>query len=148
VRRAVVNTRRARKWPLNVNGYKRGAKPGAFIIRGDFRPNCRNPLDIQFRKRDMRPNAMNTAKGKIMQKTGQFIDTIPLQFLVVMSIFLGLAPYLPFMTEPPHLYSKLVMLVNGGLIKPIDIFDLLLHGTPVLLLVFRLVRKFGLKTDA
>ena len=83
-----------------------------------------------------------------MQKIGQLVDAIPMQMLIVMSIFLGLAPYLPFMTEPPHLYGKLVMLVNGDLVKPIDIFDLFLHGTPVALLIIRLVRKFGLKTTA
>lgn len=83
-----------------------------------------------------------------MQKIGKLIDAIPLQMLVVMTIFLGLAPYLPFMAEPPHLYGKLVMLVNGELFKPIDIFDLLLHGIPVLLLAIRLVRQFGLKTNA
>jgi len=82
-----------------------------------------------------------------MQKIGKLIDSIPLQLLVVMSIFLGLAPYLPFMTEPPHLYGKLVMLVSGELVKPIDIFDLFLHGTPLALLIIRLVRKFGLKTS-
>jgi len=83
-----------------------------------------------------------------MNKIGNLIDSIPLHFLAVMAIFLGLAPYLPFMQEPPHLYSKLAMLFEGSLVKPIDIFDLLLHGTPVVLLVLRLVRKFGLKTGA
>ena len=82
-----------------------------------------------------------------MKNIGKFIDGIPLQLLIVMSIFLGLAPYLPFMVEPPHLYGKLVMLVQGDLVKPIDIFDLLLHGTPVLVLAIRLVRQFGLKTN-
>lgn len=83
-----------------------------------------------------------------MQSIGKFIDAIPLQMLVIMSVFLGLAPYLPFMAEPPHLYSKLVMLAGGELFKPIDIFDLFLHGTPVLLLAIRLVRQFGPKTNA
>jgi len=82
-----------------------------------------------------------------MQKIGKLIDAIPTRMLVIMSIFLGLAPYLPFMTEPPHLYSKLVMLMNGELVKPIDIFDLLMHGAAPVLLITQLVRKFGLKTD-
>ena len=83
-----------------------------------------------------------------MQKIGKFIDSLPLQIMVVMSIFLGLAPYLPLMTEPPHLYSKLLMLVQGELVRPIDIFDLFLHGTPVTLLAIRLVRQFGLNIKA
>ncbi len=82
-----------------------------------------------------------------MQKIGKFIDGIPLQMLIVMTIFLGLAPYLPFMAEPPHLFAKLNMLVSGELSKPIDIFDLLFHGAAPILLVIRMVRKFGKKAD-
>jgi len=77
-----------------------------------------------------------------MQKIGRFIDRISIQMLVVMTIFLGLAPYLPFMLEPPHLFSKLSMLVNGELTKPIDIFDLVFHGAAPVVLAIRLVRKF------
>ncbi len=82
-----------------------------------------------------------------MQKIGVFIDKLPLQMLIVMTIFLGLAPYLPFMVEPPHLFTKLSMLVHGELVRPIDIFDLVLHGTPAVLLTIRVVRKFGRKAD-
>jgi len=82
-----------------------------------------------------------------MQKIGKVIDGIPLQMLIVMTIFLGLAPYLPFMTEPPHLSTKLTMLVSGELVKPIDIFDLFLHGTPALLLTIRVVRMLRKKAD-
>ncbi len=77
-----------------------------------------------------------------MQKIGKFIDGISIQMLVVMTIFLGLAPYLPFMTEPPHLFTKLNMLVSGELSKPIDIFDLVFHGAAPVVLAIRLVRKF------
>jgi len=83
-----------------------------------------------------------------MQKIGKFIDGIPLQMLIVMTIFLGLAPYLPFMVEPPHLFAKLNMLVSGELSKPIDIFDLFLHGTPAVLLTIRVVRMLRKKADA
>ena len=82
-----------------------------------------------------------------MQKIGKFIDGIPLQMLIVMTIFLGLAPYLPFMVEPPHLFTKLGMLVNGTLTRPIDIFDLFLHGTPAVLLSIRVVRMLRRKAD-
>ena len=34
------------------------------------------------------------------------------------------------------------MLLAGTLTKPIDIFDLLLHGTPILLLGLKLLRKY------
>jgi len=82
-----------------------------------------------------------------MQKIGKFIDGIPLQMLIVMTIFLGSAPYLPFMVDSPHLFSKLSMLLSGELSKPIDIFDLFLHGTPAVLLTVRVVRMLRKKSD-
>ena len=48
---------------------------------------------------------------------------------------LGLAPF-----TPPHVVEKLRMLIAGRLVKPIDIFDLLMHGTPWLLLAAKAVR--------
>ena len=54
--------------------------------------------------------------------------------LVVVCLTLGLAPFTP----EPHLLEKLRMLTEGQLVKPIDIFDLVLHGTPWILLVFKL----------
>ncbi len=88
--------------------------------------------------------ARNTQKteSKTMKKLGTFIDGISIQMLVVMSIFLGLAPYLPFMAEPPHLFTKLNMLLAGDLTRPIDIFDLVFHGLAPAILTVRLVRKF------
>ena len=65
-----------------------------------------------------------------------WLDRIPLPMLLLAALLLGLAPFVP----EPHLWQKLKMLVNGTLTKPIDIFDLLLHGTPVVLLVIKLIR--------
>ena len=47
---------------------------------------------------------------------------------------LGLAPFLP----EPHLWEKLEMLFSGTLVRPVDIFDLLLHGFPFILLGLKL----------
>ena len=44
---------------------------------------------------------------------------------------LGLAPFTP----EPHVWEKLKMLAAGELVKAIDIFDLLMHATPWLLLL-------------
>lgn len=66
----------------------------------------------------------------------KWLDRIPLKTLVVMALLLGLAPFAP----EPHLWEKLKMLFGGTLAKPIDIFDLFLHGTPALLLVAKLIR--------
>jgi len=45
---------------------------------------------------------------------------------------LGLAPF-----TPPHLWEKLQMLSRGELRRGIDIFDLILHGTPWVLLLLK-----------
>ena len=67
-------------------------------------------------------------------------NKIPLPLLVVVCLTLGLAPFTP----EPHLLEKLRMLTEGQLVKPIDIFDLVLHGTPWVLL---LVKLYLLATD-
>ena len=54
--------------------------------------------------------------------------------LILMSLLLGLAPFLP----EPHVWQKLNMLFEGNLSKPIDIFDLFMHGTPWILLGMKL----------
>lgn len=65
-----------------------------------------------------------------------WLDRIPMATLLVVALFLGLAPFTP----EPHLWEKLKMLADGTLSRPIDIFDLLMHGTPVVLLLLKLVR--------
>jgi hypothetical protein len=64
------------------------------------------------------------------------IDRIPLAALIVVAIFFALAPVQP----EPHLLEKTRMLFNGELVKPVDIFDLVMHATPLALLVIRLLR--------
>ena len=67
----------------------------------------------------------------------KWIDKIPLPILAVLALMLGLAPLSP----QPHLWEKLIMLAGGTLNRPVDIFDLFLHGTPVLFFVIRLYRE-------
>jgi len=64
------------------------------------------------------------------------LDRTPLNLLLIAALMLGLAPFFP----EPHLWEKLKMLATGTLRQPVDIFDLLMHGTPVLLLVAKLAR--------
>ncbi|MCA9610353.1 MAG: hypothetical protein KC619_32380 [Myxococcales bacterium] len=47
------------------------------------------------------------------------------------SLTLGLAPFYPH----AHVWKQLVNLVNGTLTEPIDIFDLVLHGAPWVVLI-------------
>jgi len=65
-----------------------------------------------------------------------WLDRFPLVWLVVLALWLAVAPVLP----EPHLVEKLRMLFQGTLQKPIDIFDLLLHSVPLALLSLRLWR--------
>lgn len=66
----------------------------------------------------------------------KWIDKIPLGLLSITTIFMLGAPFLP----EPHLLEKIRMLFSGELSKPIDIFDLFWHLTPLTLLLIRLYR--------
>lgn len=65
-----------------------------------------------------------------------WLDRFPLKWLVVVALWLGVAPILP----EPHLIEKIRLLSQGALQRPIDIFDLLLHTVPLALLALRLWR--------
>ena len=67
-----------------------------------------------------------------------WLDKIPFPTLIIIAVLLGLAPFSP----QPHLLEKLQMLFAGTLSRPIDIFDLFLHGTPLVLLALKSVRYF------
>lgn len=58
------------------------------------------------------------------------IRNTPLLMFIMISATLGLAPFVP----EPHVWQKLQMLAAGELHKGIDWFDLLMHGTPWILL--------------
>jgi len=62
-----------------------------------------------------------------------WLDKIPYSILIIISLTMGLAPFTP----EPHLWEKLKMLASGGLGRPIDIFDLLLHGAGPALLALK-----------
>jgi hypothetical protein len=65
----------------------------------------------------------------------KWLDNIPLALLLPLAVFLALAPFVP----EPHLWEKLKMLADGNLSRPIDIFDLFLHGAPLALLIIKLL---------
>lgn len=65
----------------------------------------------------------------------RWLDSIPLSTLVIITLLLGLAPFAP----EPHLWQKIKMLFDGSLSRPIDIFDLVMHGTPAVLLILKLL---------
>jgi len=66
------------------------------------------------------------------------LDRFPLGWLIAIALWLAVAPIVP----EPHLVEKLRMLSQGTLTRPLDIFDLLLHTVPLLLLGIRLWRMW------
>ena len=69
------------------------------------------------------------------------LDQIPLTILILAALTLGLAPFVP----EPHIWEKLKMLVAGDLVKPVDIFDFLMHAAPFVLLAAKLLRMAVLR---
>jgi hypothetical protein len=67
-----------------------------------------------------------------------FLDKIPYSILIVGAVLIILAPFKPM----PHILEKLIMLKNGTLTKPIDIFDLFFHLVPTLILLLKIYRDF------
>ena len=68
-----------------------------------------------------------------------FLDKIPIGVLLVVAIVMLLAPFRPM----PHVVEKLIMLKNGTLTKPIDIFDLFFHLIPIILLILKTFRYWN-----
>jgi len=64
------------------------------------------------------------------------IDHVSFRTLLIVALVLGLTPYVPV----PHVIEKLRMLSQGTLTRPIDIADLIMHGTPWLLLAWKVAR--------
>lgn len=64
----------------------------------------------------------------------RFLSHLSYPVLVVFTLLLGLAPFRP----EPHVVEKVRLLLQGTLSRPIDIFDLLFHSAPALLLLAKL----------
>lgn len=65
------------------------------------------------------------------------LDKISYPVLIAIAVFMLLAPFKPM----PHVVEKLIMLKNGTLTRPIDIFDLFYHLIPIILLLLKLFRS-------
>ena len=66
------------------------------------------------------------------------LDKIPYTLLIIFTVFMLLAPFQPI----PHVIEKLMMLKNGTLQRPIDIFDLFFHLIPTILIGLKLLRQY------
>ena len=65
------------------------------------------------------------------------LDKIPYSILIVIAVFMILAPFKPM----PHVMEKLIMLKNGTLTRPVDIFDLIFHLIPTIILLLKIYRS-------
>jgi hypothetical protein len=70
-----------------------------------------------------------------MKNIKTLILHIPWPPLLIITLLLGLAPFSPM----PHLIEKTTMIFDGSLKKPIDIFDLIFHVTPSVLVIIKLL---------
>ena len=66
----------------------------------------------------------------------KLLDPIPYLPLILLAVFLLLAPFRPM----PHVVEKLIMLKNGTLTRPLDIFDLFFHLAPTIVLLLKWIR--------
>jgi hypothetical protein len=64
-----------------------------------------------------------------------FLENTPWFVLIIAAVLLGLAPF----GSEPHLVEKWRMLFAGTLRKPIDWFDLVMHTTPIALLILKAI---------
>ncbi len=89
------------------------------------------------------PRARTDARGggRCDNRVVTWLDHIPLWLIVLVAVWLALAPFVP----EPHLTEKLRMLAQGTLKRPIDIFDLLYHLAPIAVLALKLVRMWQVK---
>ena len=65
------------------------------------------------------------------------IDRIPYPILILAAILMLLAPFYPI----PHVWEKLIMLKEGSFKKPVDMFDLVLHLAPTIVLLVKFFRS-------
>ncbi len=68
----------------------------------------------------------------------QRLDRIPFFVLILLSLFLGLAPFKP----EPHLVEKTRMLLQWQLVRPLDMADLVFHGVAPILLMVKIIRLY------
>ena len=68
----------------------------------------------------------------------RLINKIPYSVLIVIAIFMLLAPFYPM----PHVIDKWILLKAGNLNRPLDIFDLFYHIAPTIVLILKLYYDF------
>jgi hypothetical protein len=72
----------------------------------------------------------------------KFLANIPYVLLVPVAILMALAPF----GTTPHLIEKWRMLFAGTLRRPLDWFDLILHTTPIALLLLKVMATLNARS--
>ena len=67
-----------------------------------------------------------------------WLERLPWTWLLLLAAWMAIAP----ITPEAHLVEKLRLLVQGALVRPLDIFDLAMHATPLLLVALKLWRQW------
>lgn len=62
------------------------------------------------------------------------IARIPWAIIIIACVTVGLAPY-----NPPHVWTKTILLFTGQLTQAVDLWDLFFHVLPWFLLVIKSV---------
>jgi hypothetical protein len=71
------------------------------------------------------------------------LEKIPYAVLIPIAILMLLAPFRPM----PHVLEKLIMLKQGTLTRPVDIFDLGYHFMPMAILILKMVMQYRGRRD-
>mgnify|MGYP006379501621 FL=1 len=68
----------------------------------------------------------------------KWLDRLPWIWLLLLAGWMAMAP----ITPEPHLVEKLRLLIQGSLLRPLDILDLVMHATPLVLVGLKLWRQW------
>jgi hypothetical protein len=66
----------------------------------------------------------------------KFLNKLSYSALILATIFMLLTPISPM----PHVVEKILMIKNGTLYKPLDIFDCFFHLSPLILLIIKIIK--------
>lgn len=75
-----------------------------------------------------------TEEGPREGRVARWLGAQDLRLLAPLALLLALAPMHP----QPHLVEKLGMLASGTLVRPLDIFDLLMHASGLVIVALKL----------
>lgn len=73
----------------------------------------------------------------------KILDELPFWPVIIIASVFALMPF-----GEPHLWAKMMMLRDGVPLAPIDWFDLLVHGGPVIIAALRVWRKLQVDGEA